>query len=192
MTVLIWTMQTIEMTSTPTIRAGRSYTATTNPRRPILYLRSFQDDPYLIDTEWDGPCGAHAAWPRRDVSYGRVQSEPCRRAGGRLEENLAAIVAPIASRRRHTGGGPSSAPATRSWIYSRSRRHSTIHYGQPRRNTESAKRHKPPDPVSTKRGQAHCPICWTKVNLSVTSLRSAGACTLYMLSFLDRVASVIP
>jgi hypothetical protein len=41
-------------------------------------------------------------------------------------------------------------------------------------------------------GQAHCPICWTEVNLSVTSLRSAGACTLYMLSFLDRDASVIP
>jgi hypothetical protein len=126
-----------------------------------------------------------------DVSYGRVQSEPCRRAGGRLEENLAAIVAPIASRRRHTGGGPSSAPATRSWIYSRSRRHSTIHYGQPRRNTESVKRHKPPDPVSTKRGQAHWPICWTKFNLSVTLLPSADACTFYMLSYLDRDTSVI-
>ena len=90
-----------------------------------------------------------------------------------------------------TTSWPSSDRATRSWIYSPSRRHSTIHYGQPRRNTESVKRHKPPDPVSTKRGSSPLSVV-TKVNLSVTSLRSAGACTLYMLSFLDRDASVIP
>jgi hypothetical protein len=62
-------------------------------RRPILYLRSFQDDPYLMDHEWDSVMRTR---------YGRA--ERLRRpspiatmftGGGRLEEGLARVVAPI-------------------------------------------------------------------------------------------------
>jgi hypothetical protein len=81
------------MTSTPTIRTGRSYTATTNPRRPILYLRSFQDDPYLIDTEWDLVARTRYGRAGRLLRPGPIGTLST--SGGRLEENLAAIVAPI-------------------------------------------------------------------------------------------------
>jgi hypothetical protein len=70
-----------------------------DPRRPILYLRSFQDDPHVMDFEWDatmrtkigragdlpGPIGRFLA----GMGSGIV------RTSSRLEENLATIVAPI-------------------------------------------------------------------------------------------------
>jgi hypothetical protein len=70
-----------------------------DPRRPILYLRSFQDDPHVMDYEWDatmrtkighagdlpGPIGRFLA----GMGTGIV------RTSSRLEENLATIVAKI-------------------------------------------------------------------------------------------------
>ena len=75
-----------------------------DPRRPILYLRSFRDDPLLMEGEWgllvhtDG----RAARRRDRVPIARAfyrmstkLQETTGGGGGRLEESLSAIVAPI-------------------------------------------------------------------------------------------------
>jgi hypothetical protein len=70
-------------------------------RRPILYLRSFQDDPRLMEAEWDfvGRIGYRRAGHRQeDGPIARLISRiptGTLNSGGRLEENLTGVVAPI-------------------------------------------------------------------------------------------------
>ena len=71
-------------------------------RRPILYLRSFKDDPYKIDPEWD--MVVRTPWSRggrrreQGLIARLIASMPTgfnSMSGGRLEERLDAVVAPI-------------------------------------------------------------------------------------------------
>src|SRR4029077_21056546 len=71
-------------------------------RRPILYLRSFKDDPYKIDPEWD--MVVRTPWSRggrrreQGLIARLIASMPTglnSMSGGRLEERLGALVAPI-------------------------------------------------------------------------------------------------
>ena len=70
-------------------------------RRPILYLRSFRDDPRLMEAEWDfvGPIRYGRAGHRQeDGPIARLISRiptGTLNSGGRLEENLTTVVAPI-------------------------------------------------------------------------------------------------
>jgi hypothetical protein len=71
-------------------------------RHPILYLRSFKDDPYRIDPEWD--MVVRTPWSRggrrreQGLIARLIASMPTglnSMSGGRLEERLGALVAPI-------------------------------------------------------------------------------------------------
>ena len=87
-------------------RRGRKHAAVDShatqqrdPRRRILYLRSFQDDSRMMDAEWD--MVVRTEYGRAGHSQGPIArliaSLPTGilNTGGRLEENLAGIVAPI-------------------------------------------------------------------------------------------------
>ena len=71
-------------------------------RHPILYLRSFKDDPYRIDPEWDMVVRTPRSRGGRRREQGLIArliaSMPTglnSMSGGRLEERLGALVAPI-------------------------------------------------------------------------------------------------
>ena len=75
-----------------------------DPRRPILYLRSFRDDPLLMEGEWgllvhtDGRAGRRRHRVPIARAFYRMSTklqETTGGGGGRLEENLSAVVAPI-------------------------------------------------------------------------------------------------
>src|SRR4029077_17299325 len=77
-------------------------------RRPILYLRSFKDDPYKIDPEWD--MVVRTPWSRggrrreQGLIARLIASMPTglnSMSGGRVEERLRARVGPT----RRRGGG---------------------------------------------------------------------------------------
>lgn len=64
-----------------------------DPRRPILYLRSFQDDPWMLSPEWDLLVRTRYGRAGRLLRPGPIGT--LLTSGGRLEENLARFVAPI-------------------------------------------------------------------------------------------------
>jgi hypothetical protein len=90
-------------------RRGRKHAAIdahaallSDPRSPILYLRSFQDDPHMLPTEWDllmrtgfGRAGRRLKQGPIAQLVARMSTTTLWTSGGRLEENLTAIVAPI-------------------------------------------------------------------------------------------------
>jgi hypothetical protein len=68
-----------------------------DPRRPILYLRSFQDDRRTMSTEWDlvmrTRYGRAGRWQGRTTQL--IAAMTVGGGGGRIEEHLAHVVAPI-------------------------------------------------------------------------------------------------
>jgi hypothetical protein len=63
-----------------------------DPRRPILYLRSFQDDANTLSTEWD--MFVRTGYGRAGRLHGPI-ARLVAMGGPRLEERLAAVMAPI-------------------------------------------------------------------------------------------------